>query len=136
MLWFFYTLKSIIIVVIYLYKLKWLMYVWIFIFIFKKNNTQSCFLLMSFQKVDLNWLYTINSSYIFFKKNNNPISHSKLQLGYVWFPENLRENARERKYKRKVEGKKKWRKIKNRLKVDKLFFLLLQTHFIYFNSSI
>ena len=58
-------------------------------------------------------------------------------LGYVWFPENLRENARERKYKEKVEGKKKWRKIKkNRLKVDKLLFLLLQTHFIYFNSSI
>ena len=28
-------------------------------------------------------------------------------LGYVWFPENLRENARERKYKGKVEGKKK-----------------------------
>ena len=24
---------------------------------------------------------------------------------YVWFPENLRENARERKYKGKVEGK-------------------------------
>ena len=57
-------------------------------------------------------------------------------LGYVLFPENLRENARERKYKGKVEEKKKWRKIKNRLKVDKLIFLLLQTHFIYFNSSI
>ena len=28
-------------------------------------------------------------------------------LRYVWFPENLRENARERKYKGKVEGKKK-----------------------------
>ena len=28
-------------------------------------------------------------------------------LGYVWFPENLRENARERKCKGKVEGKKK-----------------------------
>ena len=33
-------------------------------------------------------------------------------LGYVWFPENLMENARERKCKGKVEGKKKWRKIK------------------------
>ena len=28
-------------------------------------------------------------------------------FGYVWFPENLRENTRERKYKGKVEGKKK-----------------------------
>ena len=28
-------------------------------------------------------------------------------LSYVWFPENLGENARERKYKGKVEGKKK-----------------------------
>ena len=28
-------------------------------------------------------------------------------LGYVWFPENLKENARERKYKGKLEGKKK-----------------------------
>ena len=46
------------------------------------------------------------------------------------------KNERERKYKRKVEGKKKWIKIKNRLKVDKLLFLLLQTRFIYFNSSI
>ena len=51
---------------------------------------------------------------------------------------------------RKFEGKYKGKKIKrknrrkekvkenkkNRLKVDKLFFLLLQTHFIYFSSSI
>ena len=28
-------------------------------------------------------------------------------LGYVWFSENLKENARERKYKGKVEGNKK-----------------------------
>ena len=28
-------------------------------------------------------------------------------LGYVWFPENLRENAKKRKYKEKVERKKK-----------------------------
>ena len=33
-------------------------------------------------------------------------------LGYVWFPKNMKENACERKYKEKVEGKKKWRKIK------------------------
>ena len=39
--------------------------------------------------------------------------------GYVWFSENLRENVRKRKYKEKVEGNKKWRKIKNKLKVDK-----------------
>ena len=55
---------------------------------------------------------------------------------YVWFPSNLKKNARERKYKGKVEGKKKLRKIKNMLKVNKLLFLLLQTHFIYFNLSI
>ena len=35
-----------------------------------------------------------------------PVFLSEL-YGYVWFPENLRENARERKYKGKVEGKKK-----------------------------
>ena len=35
-----------------------------------------------------------------------------IYIGYVWFPENLKENVRERKYKGKVEGKKKWRKIK------------------------
>ena len=39
--------------------------------------------------------------------------------GYVWFSENFRENVRKRKYKGKVEGNKKWRKIKNKLKVDK-----------------
>ena len=38
------------------------------------------------------------------RKNNDIIRKS---LGYVWFSENLRENARERKYKGKVEGKKK-----------------------------
>ena len=61
---------------------------------------------------------------------------NKMDLGYVWFLENLRENTRETKYKGKVERKKKSRKIKNKLKVDNFFFLLLQTHFIYFNSSI
>ena len=50
------------------------------------------------------------------------------------------------KFEGKCEGKKIQRKSrrkkkvkenkKNRLKVNKLFFLLLQTHFIYFNSSI
>ena len=50
------------------------------------------------------------------------------------------------KFEGKCEGKKIQRKNrrkekvkenkKNRLKVDKLFFLLLQIHFIYFNSSI
>ena len=28
-------------------------------------------------------------------------------LGYVWFSENLRKNAKERKYKGKIKGKKK-----------------------------
>ena len=53
-------------------------------------------------------------------------------LGYVWFPENLRENARERKYKGKIEGKKKWRKIKNGLKVDKLFLFFTSNSFYLF----
>ena len=35
--------------------------------------------------------------------------HFKIEfsLGYVWFPENLKENVRERKYKGKTEEKKK-----------------------------
>ena len=36
-----------------------------------------------------------------------PIKDEKIPLGYVWFPENWRENTRERKCKGKVEGKKK-----------------------------
>ena len=43
------------------------------------------------------------------------------------------KNVKERKYKGKIKRKKI--KIKNRLKVDKLFFLF-QIYFIYFNSSI
>ena len=45
-----------------------------------------------------------------------------------------------RKFEGKCKGKKIQRKnrkkIKNRLKVNNFFFLLLQIHFIYFNSSI
>ena len=40
-------------------------------------------------------------------KTQNQIRFYILFLGYVWFPENLRENARERKYKGKVKKKKK-----------------------------
>ena len=40
-----------------------------------------------------------------------------IHLCYVWFHENLWENTKE-------------------LKVNKLFYLLLQTHLVYFNSSI
>ena len=47
------------------------------------------------------------------------------------------EKRHKRKYKGKEEERKKRRKIKkNKLKIDKLLFLLLETHFIYFNSSI
>ena len=53
-------------------------------------------------------------------------------LGYVWFSENLRENARERKYKGKIERKKKWRKIKNWLKVDTLFLFFTSNSFYLF----
>ena len=53
-------------------------------------------------------------------------------FGYVWFSENLRENAREIKYKGKIEGKKKWRKIKNGLKVDKLFLFFTSNSFYFF----
>ena len=41
-----------------------------------------------------------------------------------------------KKFKEKYERKKIQRKIKNRLKVNKLLCLLLQTHFIYINSLI
>ena len=46
------------------------------------------------------------------------------------------ENARERKEKEKVEGKKKQRKIKIDLKSINYFYMLLQTHFTYFHYSI
>ena len=55
-----------------------------------------------------------------------------IPLGYVWFSKNLRENARERKYKGKIEGNKKWRKIKNGLKVNKLFLFFTSNSFYLF----
>ena len=46
------------------------------------------------------------------------------------FYENMRENTEERKYKEKVK------KMKNKFKINKVFYILFQTHFIYFSSSI
>ena len=47
------------------------------------------------------------------------------------------EKCKGKKIQRKSRKKEKVKENKkNRLKVDKLFFLLLQTHFIYFNSLI
>ena len=56
-----------------------------------------------------NNLLNLNPFFIFFPFI---FFSSHFPLGYVWFPENLKENARERKYKGKAEEKKKWRKIK------------------------
>ena len=42
------------------------------------------------------------------------------------------KNARERKYKEKIEEKKKWRKIKNGLKVDMLFLFFTLNSFYLF----
>ena len=42
------------------------------------------------------------------------------------------KNARERKYKEKIEEKKKWRKIKNGLKVDMLFLFFTLNLFYLF----
>ena len=53
-------------------------------------------------------------------------------LGYVWFSENLRKNAKERKYRGIVKGKKKWMKIKNRVKDDKLFLIAISNLFYLF----
>ena len=53
--------------------------------------------------------------------------------GYVWFPTSQKIRG---KMQIKENTKKKEKKIKNKLKVDKLLFLLLQTHFIYFKSLI
>ena len=41
-------------------------------------------------------------------------------------------NIKEKKYKGKVEGNKKWQKIKNRLKVDKFFFFVTSNSFYLF----
>ena len=59
---------------------------------------------------------------VFSSKLEGKYEGNKMDLGYIWFLENLRENLRETKYKGKVERKKKSSKIKNKLKVDKLFF--------------
>ena len=40
-----------------------------------------------------------------------------------------------KKYKEKVEWQKKWRKIKNRFKINKLFYMLFKIYFTYFSSS-
>ena len=45
----------------------------------------------------------------------------KLNIGYVWFLKNLREDGKERKQREKGERNKKWRKIKNKFKINKLF---------------
>ena len=41
-------------------------------------------------------------------------------------------HVRERKYKGKIEEKKKWKKIKSRLKVDKLFLFVTSNSFYLF----
>ena len=56
-----------------------------------------------------------------------------LNVCYVWFSENLRENANEKKKKRgKIKRKKKWRKIKYRVKDDKLFLFITLNSFYLF----
>ena len=45
----------------------------------------------------------------------------KLNIGYVWFLKNLREDGKEKKQREKGERNKKWRKIKNKFKINKLF---------------
>ena len=42
------------------------------------------------------------------------------------------ENVRERKYKRKIEENKKWKKIKSRLKTNKLFLFVISNLFYLF----
>ena len=54
-----------------------------------------------------------------------------IYLRYAWFSENMRKNAEE-KIEKKNRKKKKWRKIKNRFKINKLFYMLLQIHFTFF----
>ena len=53
---------------------------------------------------------------VFSSKLEEKYEGNKIDLGYVWFLKNLRENARETKYKGKVERKKKSRKIKKKIK--------------------
>ena len=56
------------------------------------------------------WLKIFYVDVVYEKEQKNAswklwIQTDIIDYGYVWFPENLRENARERKYKGKVEGK-------------------------------
>ena len=70
------------------------------------------------------------------KKQRWKINDNKsFRLGLV--PRKLERKCKGKKIQRKSRRKEKVKENKkNRLKIDKLFFLLLQTHFIYFNSSI
>ena len=74
---------------------------------------------------------------------------NKVILGYVWFSKSLKENARERKERKregkkyilrgKVKGKKKWKKEeeeRNRFKVNKLFLYTTSNFFHLFDFSI
>ena len=51
-------------------------------------------------------------------------------------PRKFEGKCKGKKIQTKSRMKEKVNKKKKRLKVDKLIFLLLQTHFFYFNSSI
>ena len=55
---------------------------------------------------------------------------------HVWFPENLKENVKERKWRGKVERKEKWRKIKSGFKINKLFLCVSSSSFQLFSSII
>ena len=57
----------------------------------------------------------------------------RINLGYVWFPQNVKEYARKRKYEGKVRGKKN--KIKKRIK-SYILFLLTTSNKIYSFSSL
>ena len=46
----------------------------------------------------------------------------------------IEEKCREKKNVGE-KNEKKWKKIKNKFKINKLFFMLVQTHFTYLNSS-
>ena len=49
----------------------------------------------------------------------------------MWKLESLKENARERKQRKKVEEKKKWRKFKHKFEVNKLFLYTTLNLFTY-----
>ena len=69
---------------------------------------------------------------VFFFSFPNTFQVSNGILGYVWFLENSKENARERKYGGNVKKKEKNEENKIKIKPHMLFLLIASNKFYFF----